>query len=303
MKVTNIAKVCSAKIEALCNSIDDEKVAKLVKRDAIITGGAIASMLLKEPVNDFDIYFKTKETVLAVAIYFVDKFHNDNPGFVKKDILIRDYAENGSDTVNGFPEPHREDGVEVFIRSSGFIKGKKPELIEVEDFEDPTKTRMIDPKFYVRGMSSNAITLSNKTQLILRFYGSPSEIHENYDFIHTTNYWTQSDGVVTNLKALEALMARTLVYQGSKYPVSSLIRTRKFIKRGYSIDAGQYLKMALQVSLLDLTDINTLKDQLTGVDSAYFSIIIKACEDNLIKDQSWQIDHSYIVSIIDKVFN
>ena len=48
------------------------------------------------------------------------------------------------------------------------------------------------------------------------------------------------------------LLARQLVYQGSKYPICSMIRTRKFLQRGWHINAGQYLKMAFQVSELDL---------------------------------------------------
>ena len=34
-----------------------------------------------------------------------------------------------------------------------------------------------------------------------------------------------------------------------------MIRTRKFLKRGWHINAGQYLKMCFQISELDLSDI------------------------------------------------
>ena len=62
---------------------------------------------------------------------------------------------------------------------------------------------------------------------------------------------------------------------GSKYPLCSIIRTRKFIQRGYTINAGQYLKMAMQLNELDLKDVSVLQDQLIGVDSAYFDMVIR----------------------------
>src|SRR3546814_2858608 len=69
---------------------------------------------------------------------------------------------------------------------------------------------------------------------------------------------------------LESLLCKELRYVGSKYPVCSVIRLRKLIRRGWVINAGQILKMMMQVSELDLTNPAVLQDQLTGVDSAYF---------------------------------
>lgn len=89
-------------------------------------------------------------------------------------------------------------------------------------------------------MSTNAITLSHRLQIVNRFYGKPDEIHDNYDFVHCTNYWTSWDSeLVLRPAALEALLTRELRYVGSKYPVCSLIRVRKFTARGWSINAGQ----------------------------------------------------------------
>ncbi len=96
---------------------------------------------------------------------------------------------------------------------------------------------------------------------------------------------------------MEALLARELRYQGSLYPLCSIIRTRKFIKRGYTINAGQYLKMCMQLNELDLTDVDVLEDQLTGVDVAYFYQVIKYIRDNKI-----DITTAYIVEVINRIF-
>ena len=148
-------------------------------------------------------------------------------------------------------------------------------------------------------MSTNAITLSNRIQLVLRFYGEPDEIHENYDFVHCTNYWKSWDGeLVLHQPALEALLARELRYVGSKYPVCSVIRLRKFIKRGWKVNAGQILKMCMQISALNLTDPEVLEDQLTGVDAAYFINVMEKLRE---KDPE-KVNSAYLVEIIDRMF-
>ena len=89
---------------------------------------------------------------------------------------------------------------------------------------------------------------------------------------------------------------------GSKYPLCSIIRTRKFIKRGWNINAGQYLKMVLQLNELDLKDLNVFKDQLTGVDSAYFNQAINMIIEKQEEDSSFKIDNTYLFEIINRIF-
>ncbi len=148
-------------------------------------------------------------------------------------------------------------------------------------------------------MSTNAITLSHKVQVVLRFYGEPEEIHKNYDFVHCTNYWSSWDGKLTlHQPSLESLLAKELRYVGSKYPICSLFRLRKFIQRGWTVNAGQILKIAFQVSELNLSDFTVLEDQLTGVDVAYFVQIIDKLKD---KDPE-KVNAAYLVEIIDRMF-
>ena len=119
-------------------------------------------------------------------------------------------------------------------------------------------------------ISENAITLSNKIQIITRFYGEPDKIHNNYDFVHANCYYDfKNKNLVTPAEALTSLLSRTLVYKGSLYPIASVFRTKKFINRGWRITAGQQIKMMWQISELDLTNYDIIKEQLTGVDQAY----------------------------------
>jgi hypothetical protein len=152
-------------------------------------------------------------------------------------------------------------------------------------------------------MSDNAITLSSKVQLVIRFYGSPEEVHKNYDFTHCTCYWVaKDDELVLPPEALESILTKNIWYQGSLYPLCSIIRTRKFIQRGWHINAGQYLKMCFQLSELDLSNLEVLQEQLTGVDAAYFIEVIDKCKNKLAAEPDFKVTMPYLCTIVDKIF-
>jgi hypothetical protein len=317
MKKKTITSVLSKKFNEWVSCIKDDNVRKLVMDNTIITGGSIASMLLKEEVNDFDVYFKNKETVLSVANYYVSQF---------KSMSTHKHADGKEIDIYVKEDEKDTSRVKIYIKSAG-IAGEKGESDyqyfesrpdqEAEDYinnvvdslekSDLEIQEINDNKYRPLFLSANAITLSDKIQIVIRFYGDPDNIHQHYDYVHCTNYWTSCDNkLVLKQAALEALLSRELVYVGSKYPLCSVIRTRKFIKRGWSINAGQYLKMCFQISKLDLTNIETLEDQLTGVDAAYFAQLIDSLKDHTEKKkkegESFTIEYGYLAAIIDKIF-
>ena len=302
MKAKTIKSIIRKKHEDWMESIDCEETRKLVKKNTIVTGGSIVSMLLGEKVNDFDIYFRDLDTVLAVTEYYVNKFNNLNPHVKTEEGVYVEPAYYKRDN----------DRVKVFIRSAGVAGESKPnyQYFEsqepgstaasdyvsevIQEIEDETK-----PKYRPIFLSSNAITLSNKVQLVIRFYGEPEEIHKNYDFVHCTNYWDSATGdLVLHQKALESILSKELRYVGSKYPLCSIIRTRKFIARGWTINAGQYVKMAFQLQEFDLNDPRVLEEQLTGVDIHYFFEVIEA----LKKRDDKRVDTAYLMEVIDRIF-
>lgn len=123
------------------------------------------------------------------------------------------------------------------------------------------------------------------------------------DFVHCMVNWTSWDNVLTLPEnSLVAIINKELFYCGSKYPICSIMRARKFLSRGWGINAGQYLKMAFQISQIDLTNIATLRDQLVGVDSYYFNQAIDWIEKKQVEDKEFKIDNSYLFEIINKIF-
>ncbi|WP_283718787.1 hypothetical protein [Clostridium perfringens] len=309
------AQLCK-KFNAFTNSIKDEEIKGLIQDGTIITGGAIVSLLHGEKPHDYDLYFKDFETCYKVTKYFIEQFNRENNG---KEAEVKIQTSNklnaeGEKWISydeALKEISKGDNprIKVFIRSEGVASSE-----ELDSFEDEEMQTNITPEsdieeiaseanYLPKFLTSNAISLSGKVQLVIRFYGKPEEIHENYDFVHCTNYWTSWEKRVNlKLEALEAIINKELIYVGSKYPLCSIIRTRKFINRGWTINAGQYLKMCMQLNDLDLKDIQTLEDQLVGVDSTYFKMLIEALENKRKNDSSFEVSSTYVASIIDKIF-
>ena len=173
---------------------------------------------------------------------------------------------------------------------------------EIDEVKAEEAISSEERKYFPVFLSTNAITLSNGIQIVVRFYGYPDQIHSTYDFVHTKAYWVCRDGeVVIPKEVYEATINKTLFYTGSKYPVCSVFRTRKFISRGWKINAGQLLKMCIQISQLDLMNIDVLEDQLVGVDSIYFMNLIHQFAKQQAKGD-FELTTGYVMSVIDKIF-
>ncbi len=294
MKTKTIVKILRNKLNEWLDSITDIYLREDVRKNLLVSGGSIASMLLKEDVNDYDIYIQDMDVLIRLAEYYA-----------KGKVL--DGRKKGIYLENEFPEVFKNDGLmpdgtkyvgENYVRLNNLkIDQVKLDIggagvrIEQEEKEDMHYL----PVFF----SQNAISLSDNIQIVLRFSGSPEQIHKTFDFIHATNYFTFEENLVLNKDALESLITKNLSYQGSLYPLTSVIRMKKFISRKWTINAGEILKMMFQISELDLTDIEVLEEQLIGVDVAYFSTLVEALR-NVDKSR---ITSSYMNTIIDKIFN
>ena len=298
MKVKTINKVLGQEVDKWIASIKDEGLRKLVKKNVIITGGSIASMLLAEPVNDYDVYIADAKCLAALTAYYVNEFNCDESCTHKAFVILHDHSGNTTfygDELSGgslsMVEQEVEEGYRVEIGVEDNV-GSAQTTPETE--EDKGKYR---PVF----LSSNAITLSDKFQIIVRFYGDIEEIHVNFDFVHAMNYWTFDDGVVTNTRSLECLLARELIYSGSRYPLASIFRTRKFIIRQWKCPISNYIKMAIQLNEFDLSDIDVLREQLTGVDALYCSQLIAAMSAKQEQDPSFEFGSDYVCALVEKI--
>ena len=360
MKRKNINRIIRQKLDNYFESIADKELVMDMKKDILVTGGSIASMLLNEEVKDYDIYFKTRETTLKVSEYYcrlarenkiadmevlskeldfvqnilklnIDWITDKVKGMIgeqnSKESLDEDEEELTIDTplsafIGLLPDKstceyknhglslrllhniyntfsHDINRVKIYSFGSfgtvGKVDADKIDSQEVDDEEEG--------KYEIKFISANAITLSDKVQLVTRFYGTPQEIHKNFDFVHATgvyDYWENE--LTTTTEQLESLLAKSLIYKGSLYPLASIFRARKFIQRGWSIDAGQYLKMAFQLNAMDLLDPYTLEEQLTGVDLLYFYQIISDLKYKQLTNDDFKPSTEYFIEIVERIF-
>lgn len=313
MKRKNIKACLRNVLRRWTDTIDDPAVVEAINQNAFVTGGAIASMLLKEEVKDYDVYFRTRESCLLVARYYVERFKKNPPpkfGTHAGEVAI-------------WVDDSRDDRISIMVKSAGvagevpnnsyayfeanpnaqgdaaaeYLERAKP--VSDDDAEQGENNDTKKPKYRPVYLSANAITLSHGIQIVTRFYGEPDEVHKNYDFVHCTNYWCAWSGwLELRPQALEALLSKELIYVGSKYPLCSIMRIRKFLDRGYFITAGQLLKMCWQVNQLDLSDVDILEEQLTGVDTAYFVELVKKLRDA----DTTKVDGAYLFQLVDEVF-
>jgi len=248
-------------------------VIEAIEKHAFICGGSIASLLLGEKVNDYDVYFRTKEAAFTVASFFVKLFNQ-----IEK----------------------LEQDLKVKYKISPNIKGEIEEYPSCKVPSEGIRSANLTYSGVPYVITGNAITLRGKIQIITRFQGEPDEIFKNFDFVHAMNcYENYNNKLHLQPEALESLLSKTLIYRGSLYPLTSLLRTRKFIKRGWRISAGQIFKIIWQINSLDLRSVSLLESQLIGVDTTYMLMFISAIKDMDMRN----IDDGYLAEILDRIFD
>lgn len=300
-----IKKKLEKKLNEWLSSLEDHLLADRVKQNLLVSGGSIASMFLNEKVNDYDIYLMDMDVLLDLSEHYASKHGIDVLDGRKRDEYLQEEFPDVDINTNQRSNFKDEYISERYIK----LKNLKPNQIKLDVPAEGKRVREIeknetgeDIKYQPMFFSPNAISLSDDIQIVCRFSGNAEKIHETFDFIHATNYFTFEDGLVTNKEALESLLGKQLRYQGSLYPLTSIIRSKKFIKRGWNIGAGEYLKIMFQISELNLKDPEVLEEQLIGVDVAYFGTLIKILRNDIMTNPNMGIGYNYLSDLIDRVF-
>lgn len=325
-------QIINKKIGKWLDTINDNVVKEAVENDLIITGGCFTSMIQNEVPKDYDCYLRTKESTYKVAKYYIDKWNEDHrkiknkvdytskvfvlDGYDPDPELLKYYniatlKESKSHMISNTPP----DRIKIIFPSEGIVGdpeevrsseelGTAEENMDILDETDVEEIIQKEKKpYHPVFLSTNAITLSDGIQIVVRFYGEPDDIHDTFDFEHAKAYYDIGNNKLNISKEVyELVVNKTLRYTGSKYPVCSLFRMRKFIDRGWRINAGQILKIAMQVSELDLMNIDVLEEQLIGVDSLYFMHLIEQFRRQKEEDSNFELTPTYIISIINKIF-
>jgi hypothetical protein len=137
----------------------------------------------------------------------------------------------------------------------------------------------------VKYSTDNAVSYrvkGKKVQLIKKqgFVGPPVLVVPHFDFtVSMCAYMPDTRQFYYDDKFMEHLAARTLVYNpDSKNPLSTMVRVKKFLARGYSVSGVELVKLGLAVNNLSIVTYKDLKEQLEGIDT----VLLKELTDALL---------------------
>ena len=111
-KSSGIKKQLNTVLHNWIRSIDDDNLQLLLHKNTIVTGGSICSMLMGDPVNDYDVYFKNKDTAIAVAQYYMTK-HFDTPC----PVIYTSTPNAGHDKLDTFVHVYETDNIKANTRN------------------------------------------------------------------------------------------------------------------------------------------------------------------------------------------
>ena len=142
-----------------------------------------------------------------------------------------------------------------------------------------------DEKIKVKYSTDNAVSYrvnGKKVQFIKKdgFVGEPEAVVPHFDFtISMCAYVPDERRFHYDPKFMEHLAARTLVYNpDSKNPLSTMVRVKKFLARGYTVSGVELVKLGLAINNLKITTYRELKEQLEGIDT----VLLKELTDALL---------------------
>ena len=132
-------------------------------------------------------------------------------------------------------------------------------------------------------------------QLICAEFGEPSEVIKKFDFSCCMGAWEPEKGFILDKQFLKHCSQHRLVFNANAgFPICSMWRAIKFIKRGWKLPAIESIKLALSINHLNLTNHAELKRQLLGIDTLF----LKELTDALEKDKAVAYDFGEAIEML-----
>lgn len=119
-------------------------------------------------------------------------------------------------------------------------------------------------------------------QLICAEFGTPQEILAKFDFTMCKAAWDVATGhfVFDELFLKHVAQKRLCFNPHAIYPICSLWRAAKFIKRGWRLPGIEAIKLALAIHNIKIDDRKDLKDQLMGIDTIFLAELTDGLKTN-----------------------
>jgi hypothetical protein len=110
-------------------------------------------------------------------------------------------------------------------------------------------------------------------QLISAEFGLPGTIIQKFDFTMCMGAWRPETGefILDDLFLKHVAQKRLCYNANGVYPICSLWRAAKFIKRGWRLPGIEAIKLALAINNIGIKDYGELKKQLMGIDTIFLA--------------------------------
>ena len=115
------------------------------------------------------------------------------------------------------------------------------------------------------------------------YFADPMTVFDHYDYtICMGGYAFHQDQFFFHGDFLKHLAQRRLVFNSkTDFPMSSLLRSHKYMSRGYFISGVETLKLAMTIQAQKITTFKELRRQMMGIDTAF----LKAMTDEWLKPE------------------
>jgi hypothetical protein len=233
----------------LCANIDPVINNALIKY-GYIAGGAVLSVFSSKKINDYDLYFYSKELMIS----FLEEIK-----FVNKRV----------DWSN---------------------KEKRPKIIKLS-MKDIILIHSTD----------NADTFIHKNQtyqVIKAFFGSPLHLFRYFDYSVCMGAYLPSEKIFhLNSNFLLDIASGYMHFNiGTEYPIASLVRLSKYMRKGYKINGTEMIKIALCINNLNIKTYADLKKHLLGIDTQFLAEITIKLE----SEPNKEYDYNYFLTMLDE---
>lgn len=132
---------------------------------------------------------------------------------------------------------------------------------------------------------------------------NPRDIIDQFDYTICMGLFDfDTDLFILNERFLEDIARRELHYNVfGKYPLSSLFRLKKYLKKGYVISGSEIIKLGLSINNLRMENYIDLKAQLQGIDTLF----LKDLTDTLLSPEYADKKYDFMVfmNLINEYFD
>lgn len=183
----------------------------------------------------------------------------------------------------------------------------------IKELVDKIKTHTNRTDYKIICSSPNAVTykFAGKVVQVIKKYcdiGSlvytanltVEEVVETFDFTTCMCALDLNSKIfVMHKNFIQDTCRRSLIFNSNTvYPICSLYRVTKYIRKGFTISGGELIKLALSINNLEMNSYQDLKEQLLGIDTYEFIEITDALIER--KGKNAPIDFSEVMELVNR---